>query len=133
MAKWVVMAKRANFDEMAERYQITPMLARMIRNRDLISDEEIDKYLNGTLDDLYDPLLMKDMEKAVGIIRTKIQQKRPIRIIGDYDVDGICASFILRKGISMLGGKADVAIPHRIKDGYGLNERLVEDAKKGRN
>ena len=130
MAKWVVMAKRADFDEMAKRHQITPMLARLIRNRDLISEEEIDKYLNGTLDDLYDPLLMKDMEKAAMIIRTKIQQKKSIRIIGDYDVDGICASFILRKGIGLLGGNADVAIPHRIKDGYGLNERLVEEAHK---
>lgn len=130
MAKWIVMAKRADFDEMAKRHQITPMLARLIRNRDLISEEEIDKYLNGTLDDLYDPLLMKDMEKAAIIIRTKIQQKKTIRVIGDYDVDGICASFILRKGICLLGGKADVAIPHRIKDGYGLNERLVEDAYK---
>ena len=130
MAKWVVMAKRADFDEMAKRHQITPMLARLIRNRDLISEEEVDKYLNGTLDDLYDPFLMKDMEKAAIIIRTKIQQKKSIRIIGDYDVDGICASFILSKGICLLGGNVDVAIPHRIKDGYGLNERLVEDAAK---
>lgn len=130
MAKWVVMAKRAEFDEIAKRHQITPMLARLIRNRDLISEKEIDKYLNGTKEDLYDPLLMKDMKKAVEIVRTKIQQKKTIRIIGDYDVDGICASFILRKGICLLGGNADVAIPHRIKDGYGLNERLVEDAHK---
>ena len=130
MAKWVVMAKRADFDEMAKRHQITPMLARLIRNRDLISEEEVDKYLNGTLDDLYDPFLMKDMEKAAIIIRTKIQQKKSIRIIGDYDVDGICASFIFSKGICLLGGNVDVAIPHRIKDGYGLNERLVEDAAK---
>ena len=130
MAKWVVMAKRADFDEMAKRHQITPMLARLIRNRDLISEEEVDKYLNGTLDDLYDPFLMKDMEKADIIIRTKFQQKKSIRIIGDYDVDGICASFILSKGICLLGGNVDVAIPHRIKDGYGLNERLVEDAAK---
>ncbi|MCM1127147.1 MAG: single-stranded-DNA-specific exonuclease RecJ [Lachnospiraceae bacterium] len=128
MAKWVVMAKRADFNGLAQRYQITPMLARIIRNRDLISDEEIDKYLNGTTDDLYSPFLMKDMEKAVEIIRAKIRQKKPVRIIGDYDVDGICASFILHKGIRMLGGNADVAIPHRIRDGYGLNERLVEEA-----
>lgn len=128
MAKWVVMAKRADFDRLAQQYQITPMLARIIRNRDLVSDEEIDKYLNGTIDNLYNPFLMKDMEKAVEIIRTKIRQKMPVRIIGDYDVDGICASFILHKGIRMLGGNADVAIPHRIRDGYGLNERLVEEA-----
>ena len=83
MAKWVVMAKRADFDEMAQRHQITPMLARLIRNRDLISEEEVDKYLSGTLDDLYDPFVMKDMEKAAIIIRTKIQQKKSIRIIGD--------------------------------------------------
>lgn len=128
MAKWVVMAKRADFEAMARKHRITPVLARILRNRDLISEEEIDKYLNGTLADLYDPFLMKDMKKAAGIIGEKISQQKPIRVIGDYDVDGICASFILRKGIRLLGGNADVAIPHRIKDGYGLNERLVEDA-----
>lgn len=130
MAKWVVMAKRADFEAMAEKYRITPVLARIIRNRELVSEEEIAKYLNGTLDDLYDPFLLKDMERAVEIIGEKIKQKKSIRIIGDYDVDGICASFILRKGIRILGGNADVAIPHRIKDGYGLNGRLVEDAAK---
>lgn len=113
---------------MAKEHRITPVLARIIRNRDLISEEEIDKYLNGTLDDLYDPFLMKDMDKAADIIGEKIRLQKPIRVIGDYDVDGVCASFILRKGIRMLGGNVDVAIPHRIKDGYGLNERLVDDA-----
>lgn len=92
MAKWVVMAKRADFEAMARKHRITPVLARILRNRDLISEEEIDKYLNGTLADLYDPFLMKDMKKAAVIIGEKISQQKPIRVIGDYDVDGICPS-----------------------------------------
>lgn len=128
MAKWMVSAKRADFDRIAGKYGISPVLARLLRNRDLETDEEIRKYLYGTKEDLYDPLLMKDMGKAAGIIRTKIQEKKTIRIIGDYDVDGICSSYILLKGIRTLGGRVDVVIPHRMKDGYGLNEHLIEDA-----
>lgn len=128
MAKWMVSAKRADFDRIAGKYCISPVLARLLRNRDLETDEEIRKYLYGTKEDLYDPLLMKDMGKAAGIIRTKIQEKKTIRIIGDYDVDGICSSYILLKGIRTLGGRVDVVIPHRMKDGYGLNEHLIEDA-----
>lgn len=128
MAKWMVSAKRADFDRIAGKYGISPVLARLLRNRDLETDEEIRKYLYGTKEDLYDPLLMKDMRKAAEIIKTKIQEKKTIRIIGDYDVDGICSSYILLKGIRNLGGQVDVVIPHRMKDGYGLNEHLIEDA-----
>ncbi len=128
MAKWMVAAKKADFDKIAEKYHITPVMARIMRNRDLVEDADIEKYLYGNLEDLYDPLLMKGMKKAAEIIAEKIAEGARIRVIGDYDVDGICASYILITGLCMLGGNADTVIPHRIEDGYGLNEALVRDA-----
>lgn len=128
MAKWMVAAKKADFDKIAEKYHITPVLARIMRNRDVVGDEEIEKFLHGSLNDLHDPLLMKDMEKAAEIVMGKIREGKSIRIIGDYDVDGICSTYILLTGIRELGGKADTVIPHRMKDGYGLNDNLIEDA-----
>lgn len=128
MAKWMVAAKKADFNKIAEEYGITPVLARIIRNRDIVDEEEIRKFLNGTLKDLHSPFLLKDMEKAAEIIEGKIREGVAIRIIGDYDVDGICSTFILLQGITALGGKADRVIPHRIKDGYGLNNGLILDA-----
>ncbi len=124
----MVAAKKADFERIAEKYHITPVLARLLRNRDLVSDEEIRKFLCGTMEDLHDPLLMKDMGKAAEILKQKIKEQKPIRIIGDYDVDGICSSYILLIGLRELGGNVDVVIPHRMKDGYGLNDRLIEDA-----
>lgn len=130
MAKWMVAAKRADFNQIARDYGITPVLARIMRNRDVVEPEEIRRFLKGSKKDLYDPGLLKDMEKAVSIILQKIKEGAAIRIIGDYDVDGICAAYILLRGITALGGKADRVIPHRIKDGYGLNEGLIEEAGK---
>lgn len=130
MAKWMVAAKRADFDQIAAKYGISPVMARLLRNRDLETDEEIQKYLYGTKEDLYDPLLMKDMTKAAAIMKEKIRQEKRIRIIGDYDVDGICASYLLLKGLRALGAQVDVVIPHRMKDGYGLNDNLIRDALK---
>ncbi|MDE6891008.1 MAG: DHH family phosphoesterase, partial [Lachnospiraceae bacterium] len=128
MAKWMVAAKKADFDKIAQKYHITPVMARIMRNRDLVEDEDIRKYLHGDLKDLYDPLLLKNMKEASEIILRKISEGKRIRVIGDYDVDGICASYILLTGIRALGGNVDTVIPHRIKDGYGLNEGLVQEA-----
>lgn len=126
--KWVQYTKRADFDAIAEKYNIDKVLARIIRNRDITEDNDIDMFLNGTMDCLHDGMLMKDMGKAADILKDKIDQKKSIRIIGDYDVDGICATYILLKGIRTLGGVADTVIPHRILDGYGLNENLILSA-----
>ncbi|MGN0155668.1 MAG: single-stranded-DNA-specific exonuclease RecJ [Lachnospiraceae bacterium] len=128
MAKWFIAAKKADFQAIAEKYHIDPVIARIIRNRDVITDSEIDRYLNGTIEDLPNPCLMKDLEKAADILCEKIAQKKKIRIIGDYDVDGICSTYILYKGFLVLGAQADTVIPHRIRDGYGLNEQLINDA-----
>ena len=124
----MVAAKKADFNKIAEEYHITPVLARIMRNRDVTEDEDIRKFLKGSMADLYDPFLLKDMDKAVEIILAKIKEGASVRIIGDYDVDGICSTYILQKGLCALGGKVDRVIPHRIKDGYGLNESLIEEA-----
>lgn len=130
MAKWMVAAKKADFNKIAEKYHITPVLARVMRNRDVVGDAEIERFLHGGLEDLHDPFLMKDMELAAEIILQKIQEGKPLRIIGDYDVDGICATYILLSGIRGLSGNVDTVIPHRMKDGYGLNESLVLAARE---
>lgn len=126
--KWMVTAKRADFKAIAEQFDIDPVLARILRNRDLISTDDIDMFLNGNLSNLHDPLLMKDMAKACDILKTKISKSEKIRIIGDYDVDGICSTYILLRGLRILGADVDTVIPHRIKDGYGLNDNLIQNA-----
>lgn len=128
MAKWFLATKRAEFEEIGKKYNISPVLARIIRNRDVVEDVDIEKYLYGSLENLYDGSLMKDMDKAVDVIRKKIQSGKKIRIIGDYDVDGVCATYILKQGILNCGGNVDAVIPHRVKDGYGINESLIEEA-----
>ena len=130
MAKWMVTAKRADFDEIGKKFQISPVLARIIRNRDVIGDDAIEKYLHGTSDQFYSPWLMKDMEKAVDILVEKISQKKKIRIVGDYDIDGVCATFILKKSLDSLGAVTDFYIPNRIEDGYGMNDEIIKKAKE---
>ena len=128
MEKWVVMRKGAPFQEIAEKFEIHPIIARLIRNRDIVGDDNIQSYLNGTITDLYDGMLMQDMNKAVDILIEKLQEKKRIRIIGDYDIDGINATYILLEGLRALGGEVDVDIPNRMKDGYGLNQALIDRA-----
>ena len=128
MSKWMVAAKRADFQAMAEKYGISPVLARIIRNRDVVGEDEMERFLHATRKDLYAPLLLKDMEKAVHILLAKLAEGKHIRIIGDYDIDGICAAYILYRGLTACGAAVDTAIPHRIRDGYGLNEGLIQEA-----
>lgn len=128
MEKWFVMRKGAPFQEIAEKFHIHPILARLIRNRDVVGDENIQMYLHGTIADLHDGILMKDMNRAIDIILEKIQDGKKIRVIGDYDIDGINATYILLEGLRALGGNVDVDIPDRMKDGYGLNQHLIDRA-----
>ena len=128
MSKWMVAAKKADFYAIAQQYHISPVMARIIRNRDVIEEADIRKFLHGTRQDLYAPDLLKDMDKAVDILLDKIAQNKQIRIIGDYDIDGVCSTYILYKGLGKCGAKVDTAIPHRMKDGYGLNEHLIQEA-----
>ncbi len=128
MANWFVAAKKADFNKIADNFSISPMLARIIRNRDIIENEEIEKFLYGTLENLHAPELLKDMRVGADIIIKKIKEQKKIRIIGDYDIDGVCSAYILKKGLSVCDAFVDTTIPHRIHDGYGLNEQLIEQA-----
>ena len=124
----MVAAKRADFKEIGERFGIDQVTARIIRNRDVIGEEAIEKYLHGSRKDFYSPWLLKDMEKAVAILQEKITNKNKIRIIGDYDIDGVMSTYILLVSLRGLGADADMVIPNRIMDGYGINEHLIEQA-----
>ena len=126
----MLQTKRADFSGIAARFHISPVTARIIRNRDVEGETAIDRYLNGTLDQLYDPHLMKDMDKAASLILEKIQAGARIRIVGDYDIDGVCSTYLLYRGLSRCGGHVDYQIPERIRDGYGINESIIRKAKK---
>ncbi len=126
--KWYLQTKKADFKRISEKFHISPITARLIRNRDIISDEDIEEYLRGGIENLHSPWLLKDMDKGVHILKIKISQQNKIRIICDYDVDGICSGFILHQSLKKLGAVVDVVVPHRIEDGYGINERLIRQA-----
>ena len=128
MERWTLLRKGADFETIGRKYHISPRLACLIRNRDVIGDEAIDRYLNGTIVDLYDGMLMKDMDRALDILREKIANGQRIRIIGDYDIDGVNATYILLEGLEKAGASVDSDIPDRITDGYGLNIELIERA-----
>ena len=128
MNKWVVVAKGADYNKIAQDFDISPYTARLIRNRGAVTNEQIDVYLNGDLSMMHDPGLMRDMDTAASILADAIEAQAPIRIVGDYDIDGICASYILKKGIEAAGGIADVRLPERVRDGYGLNENMIREA-----
>lgn len=128
MKKWVVIAKRADFDAIGKKYHISPMLARIIRNRDVISDKDINRFINGTLDDLNDPYLLDDIEMGVDITDAILLGGGKVRIIGDYDVDGVCATYILYKTLSMFSDSVSYQLPDRVRDGYGLNREIIDKA-----
>lgn len=135
---WMVQTKRADFNGLAERLGVSPVSVRIMRNRGLETEEEMRKYLYGTPDELYDGRLMKDMGKAVKILTEKFKAGKKIRIIGDYDIDGVCATYLLLTGLRRAAGNVntedqsgmliDYEIPDRIKDGYGINESIIRQA-----
>ena len=128
MEKWMVYNKKADFQKIGSEFGIDPVIARLIRNRDIQDMKEIRSYLYGTLAEIPSPWKMKDMERAVQILQKKITQKKKIRIIGDYDIDGVTATCILLKGLKRLGANVDTYIPDRVKDGYGMHEQLIDKA-----
>lgn len=128
MAKWFVYANKADFKAIGEAYGIDQVIARVIRNRNICTKEQFDMYLSDSLEGMHMPELLKDADKAVDIIINKIEQKKKIRIIGDYDIDGICSTTILYKALKETGAEVDYAVPHRINDGYGINETLIDAA-----
>ena len=126
--KWILYAKKADFQEIGHKFHISPILARLIRNRDVVGDEAVGRYLYSGPEGMHDPGLLPDMEGAVEILEKKIAAGARIRIVGDYDIDGVCSSCILALGLKRLGAKADWEIPDRIKDGYGINESIIRAA-----
>ena len=130
MEKWVVKAKKADFQKIGVDFHIDPVIARLIRNRDVIGYDAMEEYLHGDLKNLADVWQLKDIEKAVELLNTGIREKKKIRIIGDYDIDGIMATYVLLRGLERVGANVDTQIPNRITDGYGLNESLVREAAR---
>ena len=130
MEKWVVTAKRADFQKIGQEFGIDPVTARLIRNRDVTDSEKIREYLFGTLEDLPSPWLLKDMDRAAEILTEKIRLRKKIRIIGDYDIDGVSSTYILLKGLRRLGAEVDTYIPDRVRDGYGIHRQLIEKASE---
>lgn len=128
MSKWMVYAKKADFKAIGERYGIDQVVARIIRNRDVCGEEKIEMYLNGTEDSLYSAHLLKDADLAVDIIIEKIRRKKHIRIVGDYDIDGVCSVTILLKGLKAAGALVDYTVPDRVADGYGINKNIIDRA-----
>lgn len=129
MKRWFVSAKRADFTEIGKKFNITPMTARIIRNRDVIGDEQIRKFLHGGIEDLYAPWELAGMREGIASLQQAIINGEKIRIIGDYDIDGVCATYILLTGLKKVGANVDTVIPDRVKDGYGINEHLIDGAK----
>lgn len=128
MEKWLLAAKKADFKEWSRKFQIDQVLARIIRNRDVETEEAVAKFLHGTMEDCYSPWLLGGMKQGMAILQEEIAKGSYIRVIGDYDVDGVCSTYILTEGLKRLGAKVDTAIPHRMKDGYGLNDHLIQEA-----
>ncbi|MEG1145215.1 MAG: single-stranded-DNA-specific exonuclease RecJ [Clostridium sp.] len=121
----MIQTKRADFDKIAKQFHIDPVTVRIIRNRGIESEEGMNQYLNGTPESLYDPLSLKDMEAAVSILKEKIAGEKKIRIVGDYDIDGVCSTYLLLTALRRLGARVDYEIPERVKDGYGINESII--------
>lgn len=128
MKKWVVTAKGADFNKIAGDFGISPYLARIIVNRGATTNEEIDMFLNADVNKMHDPRLLPNIEEAVSVIADAIEAQVPLRVVGDYDIDGVCASYILKKGLEEAGAIVDVRLPERIKDGYGINENMINEA-----
>ena len=126
--KWMVYAKKADFNAIAQEFHISPVTARVMRNRDVCGQEAIRRYLYGTGRDMYSPRLLKDVEKAADILKEKVEKGKWIRIVGDYDIDGVCSTYLLFRALSRVGAQVDYEIPDRVKDGYGINEQIIEAA-----
>ena len=125
----MLYAKKADFNGIAEEFHINPVTARVMRNRDVQGREAIRRYLYGTMADLYSPYLLKDAEKAADILKQKTEQGKWIRIVGDYDIDGVCSTYLLLQALKRVGARVDYEIPDRVKDGYGINQQIIEAAR----
>lgn len=125
MAKWLLIRKSGDYTELGQEFKINPLLARVVRNRGVSTKEEMRLYFYGDRNDFHDSFQMKDMENACLLLKKKLEENKRIRIIGDYDIDGVCATAILMRGFQALEAEIDSVIPHRMKDGYGMNKDMI--------
>ena len=128
MRQWVTKRYQADLKKIADRYQISEIVAEVLVKRGLFDWNAMDRYLFPEEDALYDASQMKDLQKAAGILARKIEEGKKIKIIGDYDVDGVMSTYILYHGITLLGGIAGYRIPHRVQDGYGMRSYMAQEA-----
>ncbi len=128
MKKWISKRCNADFVKIASRYNVTEIFAEVLVKRGLYTWEAMDKYLFPDISRMYAPELMKGLVQASSLLEDSIKRGSKVRVIGDYDVDGVMSSYILVRGITMLGGNADYKIPHRVKDGYGIRSYMVDEA-----
>ncbi len=126
--RWMMYSKKADFDRIAEQFHIDPVIARIIRNREVVGDQAIAEYLAPNVEYLYSPWMLKGMEEAVNIILDKMMLQYKLRIISDYDVDGVMSAYILYRGLLRAGADVDYYIPDRVVEGYGINEEMIEEA-----
>jgi len=126
--KWFLKNKVADFEKIVKKYNVNEVIARLMVNRDVVTDEAIDEYLNVSVARLHNPLLMKDMDKAVAIIGKSIRENKKIRVVGDYDVDGVTSTYILVEALKRCNARVDYEVPDRIKDGYGINISIIDKA-----
>ncbi len=130
MEKWFIRNNSIDFKNIAKELNISQIISKILVNRDIYDKDSINRFLNSDLDKLYSPTLMKDLDKGGNILKDKIDNKKKIRIVGDFDVDGVISVYILYKILSKLGGIVDYAIPDRVNDGYGINKDIVRQAKE---
>lgn len=129
--KWIVETKKGDFNGLSAKLKISPLAVRCLMNRGVESEQEMREFLYGTLDDLHDPFLMKGMDEAVREIVKAKEQGRKVAIASDFDCDGIFSAYILWKGFQKIGLDSEIFTPDRVKEGYGLNRRIVDEALAG--
>ncbi len=125
--KWILETKKADFNGLAEQLGVSPLVVRCMVNRDLTDVDDMRRYLNGTLEDLYDPLRMKDVDRAVQILLAA-RGTEQVAIASDFDCDGIFSGYILWRAFRRIGLEAEIYTPDRVREGYGLNERIIDQA-----
>ncbi len=130
MADWFLIRKGGDYAAIGKRHGISPVVARLLKNRGIEEDEDIERYLHGTIDDLHDPALLEGIDTCAEALFKVIADSGRIRVIGDYDIDGVCATAILVRGLKALGASVDARIPHRVRDGYGMNCDMIRQAAK---
>lgn len=128
MSKWILQRKAADYKGLSDKLKVDPVIVRLMVNRGLLTYEEMEEYLHPTLDNFPDPHLFADMDEACGLLMDAIDEGVKIRVVGDYDVDGIMSTYILTSAIKEVGGDVDYAVPHRMVDGYGINPEMVQAA-----